>query len=116
MINITSAQFKETDSSHDRYRKFEVHFRPDFDVVDINKDGLISKKEIRALSPKITDMELIEYISRSDTNDDGYISFKEFVLAGIDLYDSYYAEQEDKSDEKPVANKVNKANKASNDL
>ena len=97
-LMISSAQFKESDFPPEKFKEFEKHFRPDFDVVDLDKDDLLSKNEIKALSPDITDIELQEFLSKSDVNNDTFISFKEFVLAGMDVYAAYYTEQESELD------------------
>eukprot|EP01060_Flectonema_neradi_P014793 TRINITY_DN2144_c1_g3_i2.p1 TRINITY_DN2144_c1_g3~~TRINITY_DN2144_c1_g3_i2.p1 ORF type:complete len:1149 (+),score=221.61 TRINITY_DN2144_c1_g3_i2:84-3530(+) len=54
-----------------------------FEQADRNKDGTLSKRELRnflraVLSNKLTDVECAECFAKADTNKDGTISFSEF--------------------------------------
>ena len=56
-----------------------------FEVMDANKDGVVTKDELKALlkglGEEVTDEVIDEMISIADENGDGKIQFEEFVKA-----------------------------------
>ena len=56
-----------------------------FDVMDANKDGVVTKDELRTLlkglGEEVTDEVVDEMINIADENGDGKVQFEEFVNA-----------------------------------
>ena len=56
-----------------------------FDVMDANKDGVVTKDELRTLlkglGEEVTDEVVDEMINIADENGDGKVQFDEFVKA-----------------------------------
>ena len=56
-----------------------------FDVMDANKDGVVTKDELKSLlkglGEEVTDEVVDEMIAIADENGDGKIQFEEFVKA-----------------------------------
>ncbi|XP_048729905.2 calmodulin-like isoform X1 [Ostrea edulis] len=69
-----------------------------FDVIDINKDGSITKKEMRraarltGMNP--TDKDLDDWWAEADTNGDGVISLQEYINLMSDKFVSVDIEHE----------------------
>ena len=62
-----------------------AELRKAFDVMDENKDGTVSKEELKQLlsgmGEEVTDDVINEMISIADENGDGKVDFEEFVKA-----------------------------------
>ena len=58
-----------------------------FDVMDANKDGFVTKDELKSLlkglGEDVTDEVVDEMISIADTNGDGKVEFDEFCNASM---------------------------------
>ena len=56
-----------------------------FEVMDVNKDGVVTKDELKSLlkglGEDVTDEMIDEMISIADENGDGKVQFEEFVMA-----------------------------------
>lgn len=65
--------------------------RKNFDDIDIDGDGTLTKRELRIVlknfGSNLTQSEMNEWIDRADTNGDGVIDFDEFVAAYIQRED-----------------------------
>ena len=59
-----------------------------FEVMDANKDGVVTKDELKnllkGLGEDVTDEVVDEMIKIADSNNDGKIQFEEFVKAATD--------------------------------
>ena len=59
--------------------------RKAFDVMDANKDGVVTKEELKTLlkglGEEVTDEIVDEMINIADENGDGKVQFEEFVKA-----------------------------------
>ena len=62
-----------------------AELRKAFDVMDANKDGVVTKEELKSLlkglGEEVTDEVVDEMISVADTNHDGKVDFEEFCAA-----------------------------------
>ena len=62
-----------------------AELRKAFDVMDENKDGTVSKEELKQLlsgmGEEVSDDVINEMISIADENGDGKVDFEEFVKA-----------------------------------
>jgi len=62
-------------------------YRKKFETFDLNKDGLITRREFMAVSKvfgyHLTNEELVEIFGKTDTDDSGGITFDEFVIAMV---------------------------------
>ena len=62
-----------------------------FNLHDANGDGQISAEELKSflgeMGARMTDHEVKESIAEVDLDKDGYINFKEFVIA---IFDDFY--------------------------
>ena len=62
-----------------------AELRKAFDVMDANKDGVVTPDELRTLltglGEEVTDDIINEMIKVADTNGDGKVDFEEFVKA-----------------------------------
>ena len=58
-----------------------------FDVMDANKDGVVTKEELKnllkGLGEDVTDEVVDEMIAIADTNNDGKVQFEEFCQASM---------------------------------
>ena len=58
-----------------------------FDVMDANKDGVVTKEELKnllkGLGEDVTDEVVDEKIAIADTNNDGKVQFEEFCQASM---------------------------------
>ena len=59
-----------------------------FDVMDANKDGVVTREELKSLlkglGEEVTDEIVDEMINIADSNNDGKIQFDEFCKAATD--------------------------------
>ncbi len=64
-----------------------AELRKAFDVMDANKDGVVTKDELKnllkGLGEDVTDEVVDEMISIADTNHDGKVDFDEFCNASM---------------------------------
>ena len=64
-----------------------AELRKAFDVMDANKDGFVTKDELKnllkGLGEDVTDEVVDEMISIADTNGDGKVEFEEFCTASM---------------------------------
>ncbi len=64
-----------------------AELRKAFDVMDANKDGEVTKEELKnllkGLGEDVTDEVVDEMIAIADTNNDGKVQFEEFCNASM---------------------------------
>ena len=64
-----------------------AELRKAFDVMDANKDGVVTKEELKnllkGLGEDVTDEVVDEMIAIADTNNDGKVQFEEFCKASM---------------------------------
>ena len=64
-----------------------AELRKAFDVMDANKDGVVTKEELKnllkGLGEDVTDEVVDEMIAIADTNNDGKVQFEEFCVASM---------------------------------
>ena len=64
-----------------------AELRKAFDVMDANKDGVVTKDELKnllkGLGEDVTDEVVDEMIAIADTNNDGKVQFEEFCNASM---------------------------------
>ena len=64
-----------------------AELRKAFDVMDANKDGVVTKEELKnllkGLGEDVTDEVVDEMIAIADTNNDGKVQFEEFCNASM---------------------------------
>ena len=64
-----------------------AELRKAFDVMDANKDGEVTKEELKnllkGLGEDVTDEVVDEMIAIADTNNDGKVQFEEFCKASM---------------------------------
>ena len=67
-----------------------AQLRKAFDVMDANKDGVVTKEELKnllkGLGEDVTDEVVDEMIAIADTNNDGKVQFEEFCNASMAGY------------------------------
>ena len=67
-----------------------AELRKAFDVMDANKDGVVTKEELKnllkGLGEDVTDEVVDEMIAIADTNNDGKVQFEEFCNASMAGY------------------------------
>ena len=67
-----------------------AELRKAFDVMDANKDGVVTKEELKnllkGLGQDVTDKTVDDMIALIDTNNDGKVQFEEFCNASMAGY------------------------------
>ena len=67
-----------------------AQLRKAFDVMDANKDGVVTKEELKnllkGLGQDVTDKTVDDMIAIIDTNNDGKVQFEEFCNASMAGY------------------------------
>ena len=64
-------------------RTNEVDHKNDFMSFDSNNDGFVDAQEVRATFPTISPEDLSAFFIASDKNEDGRISFEEYMSASL---------------------------------
>ena len=59
--------------------------RQEFDAIDVNKDGFITKEEILEMEEVPEVEEIDEFFSTYDANGDGRVTFEEIITADEEL-------------------------------